>query len=553
MRELVFLFLFLSLLLSLGVILQFGGSDSEGNFEFIGLAGYITSQAELEKTIELMENKHLNAYRVSFRPSWISQEGEIKGYNPACIDFLLVNTNFLVIVDGNHLYPATEGSLYAYNHWDQVRGRVFQVLERYPNNSRVAVELINEYNLADYDTKMQDLIDEIRNASYSNTIVTNKLTTNWHKFEDPLNNTYQGMHFYFNHWKTDGALAQMNRAINQYGITKILNTEVGASSDEYRQFTQTNVDELEAFLIQSQSLGVSNCIWMNNDTQNWQGYALYDFYLNPPNSTPTPTIEPTLPPTPPPTYEPTATPTPTASTTPEPTNTPPPTPQPMLFADSFETQGFSQWSGRGGVGTHSETIENRHPQDGNYNARFSANSRSESWAYKNLPSSPVLYFQEYVRVNSLPTYGNRLYLGTIQANSRNSVEVFIENRGGNYYWGLLTLVNGRSYFNREAVASNPHTGTYYAIEFCRDTAEDKSKLWVDGTLKIDVDRANAGGANRVYSGITGTNAKSLVYIDNVKVSDSYIGISNFLEDLQAEPNISRGFPVIFSGSVLFFL
>jgi hypothetical protein len=224
----------------------------------------------------------------------------------------------------------------------------------------------------------------------------------------------------------------------------------------------------------------------------------------------------------------------------------------MLFADSFEAQRFDQWSGKGGAGTHSETIEPSHPQDGSYNARFSANARSESWAYKNLPSSPVLYFQEYVRLDSLPALGDRLYLGAIETNSRNSVEVFVENRGGIYYWGLLTVVNGRSYVNLEVVASNPRAGTYYAVEFCRDTAADECKLWVDGTLKIDAIRANAGGASRVYCGITGTNTKTVVYIDSVKVSDSYIG-ANFYEDLQVKPNVPKTLPVIFSGSVLFFL
>lgn len=125
----------------------------------------------------------------------------------------------------------------------------------------------------------------LTDADYTNPIVTNKLTTIWLKFTDPLDNTYQGMHFYFNHWEASEAIEQMNIALSR-GVTKILNTEIGAHSDEYEAFTQQNVDELETFLMQSQALGVNNCIWMNDDTENWQGYTLYDFTFDTPIQNP---------------------------------------------------------------------------------------------------------------------------------------------------------------------------------------------------------------------------------------------------------------------------
>ncbi len=258
---------------------------STADFDYLGFSGYTTSQAELENTIALMKSQNLNAYRISFKPSWQVLEGELRCYNASYIDYLLVNTDFFVVVDGNHLYPRDEQSIYAQSHWDQVRDRVFEVLQDYPNNPRVAVELINEYAQSDYDAKMQALIDEIRDAGYTNPIVTNKLTTIWLKFTDPLDNTYQGMHFYFNHWEASEAIEQMNIALSR-GVTKILNTEIGAHSDEYEAFTQQNVDELETFLMQSQALGVNNCIWMNDDTENWQGYTLYDFTFDTPIQNP---------------------------------------------------------------------------------------------------------------------------------------------------------------------------------------------------------------------------------------------------------------------------
>ena len=136
----------------------------------------------------------------------------------------------------------------------------------------------------------------------------------------------------------------------------------------------------------------------------------------------------------------------------------------------------------------------------------------------------------------MPTSGNRLYLGAIQANSENSVEVYIENRGGRYYWGICTTENDKAYFDREAIPSNPKIGTYYVIELCRDSIHDRSKLWVDGNLKIDVYRANSGNAYRVYCGITGTNNYAVVYVDNVKVATAYIGPDGILNSVQYKPS-----------------
>jgi hypothetical protein len=104
------------------------------------------------------------------------------------------------------------------------------------------------------------------------------------------------------------------------------------------------------------------------------------------------------------------------------------------------------------------------------------------------------------------------------------MEVYIENNQGVNYWGLCTSIDGRKYCDRETNASNPQIGTYFAIEMCRDSIDYKSKLWVDGTLKIDVVRFHVGYADRVYSGITWTNTRAVVYVDNIKVSSIYIGI-----------------------------
>lgn len=586
-RKMTSIFCTLTLILGLFLIFPFINPAESSSFQFLGFSGYVTSEAALENTMELMESKNLNAYRISFKPSWIVPEGGVRGYNTTFIDYLLANTNFFIIVDGNHLYPGNEASaLDARNHWTEVENRIDQTLQRYPNNSRVAVELINEYASSDYDVRIQGLIDGIRAEGYTNPIITNKLSTPWYRFSDPLNNTYQGMHFYFNSWNASRAISQVNIALSR-GITSIFNTEIGANSNEYNSFTQANVDETESFLSQSQALGINNCIWMNNDMINWQGYTKYGFTFNTsipptptpspspqptetptatpspsptpdptPSSTPTPTATaiPTEPPTPTPTSAPTETPTPsptlTQSPTPTTTATPSPTPKPPLFADSFESHNFNRWSGRGGVSSYSIKVETNNPQQGTYNARFSVGTRSEAWVYKNLPDSSIIYLQQYIKLGNLPSSGNRIYLGSIEANSQNNIEVYLQNIQGQYYWGIYERINGRQYYDQETTASNPKTGTYYAVEFCRDSVGHVSKLWIDGTLRVDANRPHVGYSDRIFSGITSVSSQTVAYVDNVKVSTTYIGIDN-LETIQS--NVGNVPYLFLSGSLMLLL
>jgi hypothetical protein len=140
----------------------------------------------------------------------------------------------------------------------------------WPNNNRVAVELINEYVSNDFYPRMQDLVDSIRDAGYTNPIVVNKWNQAWTVINDPLDNTYQGYHFYFNSWSVSGATSQMNNALSK-GI-KIINTEMGADYNEYNSFTTATVEETNEFLAWCTDHGIGNTVWMNENLNNWQRY-----------------------------------------------------------------------------------------------------------------------------------------------------------------------------------------------------------------------------------------------------------------------------------------
>ena len=226
---------------------------------------------------------------------------------------------------------------------------------------------------------------------------------------------------------------------------------------------------------------------------------------------------------PPPTPTPTPTPSPSPTPTATPTPTPTPTPGGLLFQDGFESGNFNSWTSTGGSGTHTQTVETANPHHGSYDAKITMGSSGEGWAQKTITSSPVVYLQQYIKLANLPSSGNRIYLGTIQSsNSNNNVDVFIENSGGQYYWGTYSSINGAVYHDRESSPSNPQAGVYYCVETCRDVTNSRSKLWVDGTLKVDVSRPHVGNANNIYSGISYTPNSATVYFDCVKVSTAYI-------------------------------
>jgi hypothetical protein len=289
------------------------------NGGYLGLSGYPTSTSNVNSIIQTMEANGMNVYRMSFNPTWMSGRHP---YVASYVQYFLDHSNYMVIVDRNHLYPPTESSASeARANWATVRNSIFEVLEAWPNNPRVAVELVNEYVSSDFYSRVQGLVDDIRAAGYTNPIVVDKWSQRWTVINDPLDNTYQGYHFYFNSWSVSGAMSQIKTALSK-GI-KIINTEVGASYNEHNDFTSSNVAALSSFLAQCADLGVGNCIWMNENLNNWPTYQSIGLDL--------PTVSQPVAP------EPTPTPTPTPTSTLTPTPTPTPSPSPTPTPDS-------QWS-----------------------------------------------------------------------------------------------------------------------------------------------------------------------------------------------------------------
>lgn len=247
------------------------------SLSYQGISGYTTGVSGVDLVVGLMKQKNLNIWRASFTPSWKTPSYGHQ-YEKSRVDRYLGTHHGIIIVDRNHLYPpgATSDND-AVAHWADVENAVFDVFKTWPNNPRVWVEMINEYTRGDLYQRFQTLITKIRSAGYFNPMVCNKMQQSWAKMSDPLNEAYEGYHFYFNAWSASSAITYLKNGLSQG--TKMVCTEVGASFNEHSDFSATNVAHLQSYLNQCVTLGVNNTVWMREDIENWPTYESFSLVI----------------------------------------------------------------------------------------------------------------------------------------------------------------------------------------------------------------------------------------------------------------------------------
>ena len=512
-KAIIIVSILLPLLLGTAITTIQAATTQSANKVFLGLSGYPTSTTQIDNIINTMQANGLNTYRMSFNPQWSSGPHP---YRENYIQYFLDHSTFNIIVDRNHLYPPTEASATtARNNWATVRSSVFDVLEAYPNNPRVMVELINEYISSDFYSRMQSLVTEIRAAGYTNPIVVDKWNQGWTVINDPLGSTYQGYHFYFNSWSPSGAISQMQTAQSK-GI-KVINTEIGADYNEYNSYTTSTVSELNTFLSQCASMGIGNTIWMNENLNNMPKYQQLGLKI--PSVTaptqPTPTTTPT----------PTQTPTPTSTPTPTPT-----TPTNTVFTDNFESRSLSNWNKITRTYGEKVSISSNTPYDGSYGASFTTTGKSygreNAYLSKSINMQNV-YARGYFYFSSstgriLSDNGDRLYLISFSNSNGELAYAGIRRENGVNKWVLYA--NGA----KTSSAISVSVDRYYSVELRWNAAQQRwnaaqqtVQMLVDGT-KILETTASSNSVTTVNMGIISTyNVQNSleVYGDSFTISN----------------------------------
>lgn len=239
-----------------------------------GFSGTPTSTANIESIITATHKYHCNAYRISFNPPWYTGTGASRPYTPAYVDYLLLHSDFYVIVDRcHHLQTDTVD-------WAQLQEATFECLGRWGNNQRVIMEIVNEYVPSDFYARVQAVIDAVRQAGYTNYMLCDHFDTTQQKFNDTLYPVYQGRHPYFNTGTVSGKWYWIDNFFSM-GVTDICNTEAGASSRESGDpsFNSTTIGLLNDWLALSKANNVGNMIWMNHDLNNLPKYESTAPYL----------------------------------------------------------------------------------------------------------------------------------------------------------------------------------------------------------------------------------------------------------------------------------
>jgi hypothetical protein len=220
-----------------------------------------------------MNTEHLNIWRMSFEPTFNDWQTFIQYYLDHC--------PYNLIVDPNHYYNQ---NIMTSAQWQEATQRCLQILQTFSNyQDRIWIEPQNE-QLTDITTYTQNFVNAVRQAGYTNNIVSNvfwrpepvtyalqKMAT----INDPLDKFWTGQHFYWSETTESNAKSILQQALNLN--LKIINTEVGADAREIDYFTQANVDTLSDFLQWCADRGIGNTVWLmygDYDYPTYQNFGL---------------------------------------------------------------------------------------------------------------------------------------------------------------------------------------------------------------------------------------------------------------------------------------
>ena len=250
-----------------------------------GFSGSIDSLAGADEVIQALKDYDGNCYRIAFNPQWTNgsrpweatvqygPDGETK------INYILNHPDFkgkYLIVDRSHMTDQDSGGELPYTgttvrSWNTVRQNAFDMCELYKGKENVIICIVNEYWWSTMYVYCEQLVQDLRNAGYTNPILNNKHNHafDWdrHKTENPSLDFY-GMHWYF----TDESdyrlysewLKHMDSARDN-GCLPLCHTEIGASHLGTQTWTQAQMDRLNDAVHESNARGNGCLVWMQKD------------------------------------------------------------------------------------------------------------------------------------------------------------------------------------------------------------------------------------------------------------------------------------------------
>jgi hypothetical protein len=199
----------------------------------------------------------------------------------------------------------------------------------------------------------------------------------------------------------------------------------------------------------------------------------------------------------------------------------------IYLNDDFEGANFNLWTNTqvGGAGNYA-TIQSTIVNSGTFAAAFAINANEYAYAQKTLGTLSSCCVRSYINLPVLPsvgTYFRILFLGTAEDDL---VGIIIINISGVYY-----ICDNSNYFTSTYTEIAITPNTQHAIEIDVSgltTASGNAKVYFDGSLtnNDNTNLSTFSGINNFICGNYFSSSGGTVYVDNVVVSDSYIGLYN---------------------------
>jgi hypothetical protein len=205
----------------------------------------------------------------------------------------------------------------------------------------------------------------------------------------------------------------------------------------------------------------------------------------------------------------------------------------IAFEDSYESGGFTTWSGTSLTTGASAAITGSPTHHGLHSADFGTNGGlgfEHSYSYETIAPSSDLYARGYFYVSQsgIVADDDHSYFILFKAGNNNVAYVGWRKSAGTVKWSM-TLRNGAGYVDLYSSSESPSTGRWYSVElhWVKDPSNGYAQLWVDGLLACSStsgDTTAYGDATQVQFGLAKAKGGSTTaYCDCAAINSSSLG------------------------------
>ncbi len=200
-----------------------------------------------------------------------------------------------------------------------------------------------------------------------------------------------------------------------------------------------------------------------------------------------------------------------------------------IFSDSFDSGDLSAWNGNYTAGSGAISLNNTIKYSSDYSLKSSSSAEASfAYAYKNISSADVIYMQFFVYIDSESGNEPPVYFATFESTTLGGSLIRVGITEAERALYIRIRSGGTTAYGKSATTVS--LDEWHRIEISRVKSELSGEyyVWFDGELVTDIG-GNAFNTNDYsvdlitvghYNSYRGAVES---FIDNVVVSDSYIG------------------------------